>query len=117
MADELNARLRLRLEEAEKRAREAEQHALREQRRAEKAEEQTRRTTLDEYIAATHDLVFVHLTVETDKELTSRGSLTNPRNKLCPTQLRPWTDFLEQQRIVLGHLYDTFPLPTDFSSP
>ncbi|ORY62604.1 uncharacterized protein BCR38DRAFT_459064 [Pseudomassariella vexata] len=80
---------------------------------SEKAEEQTRRTTLDEYIAATHDLVFIHLTVETDKKLTSTGSTTHPRNKLCPTHLRPWTDFLEQYQIILGKLYATpFPLPT-----
>ncbi|KAH8657230.1 hypothetical protein BGZ61DRAFT_594238 [Ilyonectria robusta] len=37
------------------------------------------------------------------------GPLTNPRNKRCPTHLRPWSDFLEQQRVILGALYDTFP--------
>ncbi|KAF6807795.1 hypothetical protein CPLU01_15753 [Colletotrichum plurivorum] len=35
--------------------------------------------------------------------------ITNPRQKWCPTNLRPWPDFLQQQRIVFGTLYDTFP--------
>ncbi|KAF9878762.1 hypothetical protein CkaCkLH20_03662 [Colletotrichum karsti] len=37
------------------------------------------------------------------------GSITNPRHKWCPTNLKPWPDFLQQQRIVFGTLYDTFP--------
>ncbi|KAH8647540.1 hypothetical protein BGZ61DRAFT_542501 [Ilyonectria robusta] len=43
--------------------------------------------------------------------MTSKGHITNPRNKWCPTHLRPWSDFLEQQRaiFVFGALYDTFP--------
>ncbi|KAK1701889.1 uncharacterized protein BDZ83DRAFT_746066 [Colletotrichum acutatum] len=73
------------------------------------AETQTQHTSLDEYIAACHSLVFANFTVETDRRLTSRGSITNPRNKLCPTILRPWSDFLHQQSIVFGTLYDTFP--------
>ncbi|KAH6645642.1 hypothetical protein BKA67DRAFT_639738 [Truncatella angustata] len=73
------------------------------------AELLTRRTTLDEYIAATHQLVANHFAVETDKGLTSKGPITNPYNKLCPKNLRPWPDFLEQQRPTLGALYGTFP--------
>ncbi|KAH7114572.1 hypothetical protein B0J13DRAFT_630896 [Dactylonectria estremocensis] len=85
------------------------QRAEREQQRAEEAEEQTRPTTLDEYIAACHDLVFSKFAVETDKKLTSKGPITNPRNKWCPTHLRPWSDFLEQQRIIFGALLDETP--------
>lgn len=99
-----------RLHQAEKRADEAERGRSKEKRRADEAEVQTRATNLEVYIAATHDLVFNHLTVETDKELTSRGSLTNPRNKSCPTNLYRWTDFLEQQRTILENLYNTFPV-------
>ncbi|CAH0023545.1 unnamed protein product [Clonostachys rhizophaga] len=35
--------------------------------------------------------------------------ITNPRDKWCPTNLRPWPDFLDQQRLIFGTLYDTFP--------
>ncbi|KAH6653585.1 hypothetical protein BKA67DRAFT_692691 [Truncatella angustata] len=52
------------------------------EKRQQDAELFTRLTTLDEYIAATHDLVASHFAVETDKELTSNGPITNPRNKL-----------------------------------
>ncbi|CAJ2500638.1 Uu.00g034910.m01.CDS01 [Anthostomella pinea] len=115
---ELQRRLALaeeRAEEAERqqqeerrRAEEAERHQEEERRRAEEAEEQTRNTTLNEYIAASHHLVFGHFTIETNTDRTSKGSITNPRNKLCPTNLRPWSDFLDHQRTTLGILYNTF---------
>ncbi|KAI7910408.1 hypothetical protein M9X92_011124 [Pyricularia oryzae] len=41
--------------------------------------------------------------------LTSKGPITNPRNKWCPTHIEPWSDFIQQQRITFGTLYDTFP--------
>ncbi|OHE90288.1 hypothetical protein CORC01_14417 [Colletotrichum orchidophilum] len=94
---------------AEKERQQERQRADRERERAEAAEHQTQPTSLDEYIAACHSLVFAKFNVETDRRLTSKGSITNPRNKLCPTNLRPWPDFLHQQSIVFGTLYDTFP--------
>jgi hypothetical protein len=42
----------------------------REQQRAEEAEQQTRQTTLSEYLEACHELVFTKFVVETDKSLT-----------------------------------------------
>ncbi|KAJ4308780.1 hypothetical protein N0V84_011896 [Fusarium piperis] len=96
-------------QEARQRADEAERARQEARQRAEQAEEQTRPTTLDEYIAACHHLVFSKLAVETDKKLTTRGPITNPRNKWCPTHLKPWSDFLQQQRLIFGALYDTFP--------
>ena len=41
--------------------------------------------------------------------LSSKGSITNPRDKLCPTKIVPWSDFLEQQEEVLSVLYENFP--------
>ena len=99
----------LRAEESDKQRLEERQRADREQRRAETSEEQTRPTTLYEYIAACHNLVFSKFTVERDRSLTSKGSITNPRNKLCPTSLKPWPDFIEQQRIASGVMYDSLP--------
>ncbi|RSL44302.1 hypothetical protein CEP53_011301 [Fusarium sp. AF-6] len=41
--------------------------------------------------------------------LTSKGPLTNPRDKWCPKNLLPWSDFFDQQRTTFGTLYDSFP--------
>ena len=96
--------------EAERQRAEAErQRAEEERQRAEASEKQTRPTTIDEYIAACHSLVYSKLTVERDRRLTSKGPITSPRHKWCPTNLKPWPDFLEHQRLTLGALYETFP--------
>ncbi|KAG8664071.1 uncharacterized protein FPOAC1_014138 [Fusarium poae] len=91
-----------RAEGAERERQEERQRAEREQQRAEEAEEHTRLTTLDEYIAACHDSVFSRFAIETDPKLTSKGPLTNPRNK-------PWPNFLHQQKVTFGTLHHSFP--------
>jgi hypothetical protein len=104
------ARLRQQLQE-EQRLREEEQRRREEERRRrEDAEKRTQRTTLPEYIAAWHTSVFSRLTVETDPRLTTKGSVTNPRDKWCPTTIQPWSNFLDDQRAILGTLYSTFLL-------
>ncbi|KAK1657140.1 hypothetical protein BDP55DRAFT_567888 [Colletotrichum godetiae] len=107
-AEQERQRERQRAEAAEKGRQQEQQRADRERERAEVAEQQTQRTSLDEYITACHSLVYAKFTIETDRRLTSKGPITNPRDKLCPTNLRPWSDFLQQQSIVFGTLYDTF---------
>jgi hypothetical protein len=39
------------------------------------------------------------LRIQNDKSLSTQGSITNPKNKPCPTTLKLWTDFpiLQQQ--------------------
>lgn len=98
-----------RADDAERERQEERQRAEREQQRAEDAEEQTRPTTLDEYIAGCHISVFSRLSIETDPKLTSKGSITSPRDKWCPRNLKPWSDFLDQQSLTFGTLYDRFP--------
>lgn len=97
------------LREAEKRVEQAEKEQQKERQRADIAEEQTRLTTLDEYIAACHSLVYSQFVIETDPTLTSQSSITNPRGKWCPQSLQPWSEILEIQRINFGSVYDTFP--------
>ncbi|KAH8193615.1 hypothetical protein TruAng_012218 [Truncatella angustata] len=80
-----------RLEEAERRVDEAEREQRDEKRRANKAERE-RRNAENRERDKKRPSYFV---VETDKELTSKGPITNPRNKLCPKNLRPWPDFFE----------------------
>ncbi|KAM0346541.1 hypothetical protein ACHAP4_011691 [Fusarium culmorum] len=96
--------------ERAQRAEREQQRAEREQQRAEASEEQTRPTTFGEYIAACHSFVFSRLAIETDPKLTSKGSITNPRGKWCPKNLRPWSSFLDQQKLTFGTLYDSFPI-------
>ncbi|KAI3341946.1 hypothetical protein F4824DRAFT_486383 [Ustulina deusta] len=94
--------------EAEEGRREQLQRAEDAEERAAEAEKESRPTTFTEYIAACHDLVFSKFKVEQDKALTSKGPVANPRNKLCPTNLKPWPDFLQQQRTTFGQLYAAF---------
>ncbi|KAI1195248.1 hypothetical protein F5X97DRAFT_308829 [Nemania serpens] len=113
---------RARLEEEqdhERRMQKANREAQEERRRALTAEELVRRTTLDEYITACHELVFSEWKVESGEALTTEAPIpiANPRNKLCPTNLRPWSDFLQQQKITLGQLYETFSLENQVFDP
>ncbi|KAI6267933.1 hypothetical protein MCOR27_010383 [Pyricularia oryzae] len=96
-------------QEERQRAEAAEKERQEERQRVEALEQQTQPTKLDEYIAACHSLVFSNLNIERNRELTSKGSITNPRNKWCPTHIQPWSDFIQQQRITFGTIYDTFP--------
>jgi hypothetical protein len=57
--------------------------------------------------------VFTSFAVETDKRLTTKGSITNPLHKLCPTHLLPWTSFLDEQGTVFGKLYSALPTQTE----
>ncbi|KAJ6437107.1 glycoside hydrolase family 5 protein [Purpureocillium lavendulum] len=103
-----------RRERQQREAAEQEQRRERQQREAaerqrEAAEQQTQPTTLDEYLDACHQHVFTKLQVEQNPGLVSKGSITNPQSKWCPTSLQPWPEFLEQQRRIFGLLLDTFP--------
>lgn len=87
------------------------------ERRAQKAEEQRRPTTFSEYIEACHNYLFANFTVQPNKSLTSNGYRTKPQGKRCPTRLLPWSNFLEQQRNILGRLYSVYPAEArDFES-
>ncbi|KAL6881297.1 hypothetical protein J3F83DRAFT_758209 [Trichoderma novae-zelandiae] len=100
---------RHRAEGERQRAEDERQRAERERQRADASEERLRPTTLDEYMVACHNDVFCKLVVENRTSPSSKaGAITNPRDKWCPDQLRPWADFLYQQRVTFGTLYDTF---------
>lgn len=60
----------------------------------------TRPTTFEEYIRACHTLLSKPLRIQTDKSLSTQDSIASPKNKPCPTLLKPWTDFpvLQQQQ-------------------
>ncbi|OAQ58406.1 protein kinase-like domain [Purpureocillium lilacinum] len=108
-AEQQQRREREQREAAEQKREAAEQEQRRERQQREAAEQQTQPTTLDEYFHACHELVFTKLQVEQNPGLVSKGSLTNPQSKWCPTKLQPWPEFLQHQRRIFGLLLDTFP--------
>ncbi|XXG96952.1 hypothetical protein Hte_003243 [Hypoxylon texense] len=69
--------------------------------------EKSRKTTLEEYIAAIHNNVFSRFTVQSDPDFQSKGSIPAPTNKVCPTRLEPWSDFISKQRDALTQLHNT----------
>ncbi|KAJ8127507.1 hypothetical protein O1611_g6127 [Lasiodiplodia mahajangana] len=96
-----------RADEAKRRADEAKRHADEAKRHADEEKRKTRRITLDELIVAYHEFVFSKLTLENNMTLALKGPITKPGRKLCPKSLKPWPDFLQQQRITFGQLYET----------
>ncbi|KAI1260591.1 hypothetical protein F5Y18DRAFT_441774 [Xylariaceae sp. FL1019] len=75
------------------------------------SKEVRQKMTLKEYLAATHDLIFSQLAVETDEKLLPERAIPEKYQayNLFPTNLRPWTDFVEQQQSALNTLYNEFP--------
>ncbi|RSL66078.1 hypothetical protein CEP54_003938 [Fusarium duplospermum] len=63
------------------------------------------RTTLDEYMTSCHELISSGFAVETDPRELSLGYADLPKDKPCP-KLKPWADFIHQQRLTFGKLYD-----------
>lgn len=113
-SEERGQRERQRADEAERGRQEDRQQVERERQadrqRVQELTEQTRPTTFDEYLTVCHGSLFSKFRVGPIPGIKSkRFNLTNPRDKWCPTTLKPWSDFLDRQRRVFGLLYDTFP--------
>ncbi len=72
-------------------------------------EKKTRRTTFEEYIRNCHTLLSKPLRIQTDKSLGTQGSITSPKNKPCPTLLKPWTDFPILQQQLFEKVYQHIP--------
>jgi hypothetical protein len=87
-------------EQERRRAQEADEKAEQERKRADEEQKKTSRTTFEEYIRTCHTLLSKPLRIQTDKSLSTQGSITSPKNKPCPALLKPWTDFpLQQQQL------------------
>ncbi|KPM43716.1 hypothetical protein AK830_g2823 [Neonectria ditissima] len=77
--------------------------------RADREQQRTQPTTLSEYIANYHTSVFSRFAIQINPDLLSKGTITVPQNKWCPTNLQPWTGFLDEQRAIFGTVYHLFP--------
>jgi hypothetical protein len=117
------ARLQQLLREANERAEQERRRAEDERRNRQQAESRaqiegrkTRPTTFEEYIRACHTLLSKPLRIQTDKSLSTQGSITSPKNKPCPTLLKPWTDFPAQQQQLFERIYEYIPRDAELFS-
>jgi hypothetical protein len=93
----------IKAEEERKQAEEREKQEKELRRRAEEGEtrerERTRRTTFDEFIRYSHDLLSRPLRAENPDQSTT-GRIPPPTGKYCPLRLRPWTDCAARQQEI-----------------
>ncbi|KAL9629275.1 MAG: hypothetical protein Q9164_006947 [Protoblastenia rupestris] len=93
----------------------AEDRAELQKARTEKAELQTRPTTLEELLELCHD-ISQSMSVEQNKSRSTQGSTTSPKGKCCPTKLTSWTDFPILQQTAFDKVYSILH-PRDGDSP
>lgn len=109
--------LRQRLEEERLLRERAERIQLEEQRRREQAERaqnqaelqlrlQTQQTTLPEFLDACHVHLFLGLSIQQDKDSSTKGDPANADRKLRPEKIREWTSFPAEQALVWEDLMD-----------
>ncbi|KAL5312936.1 hypothetical protein ACEPPN_019362 [Leptodophora sp. 'Broadleaf-Isolate-01'] len=115
-ADERAEQERQRAEDERRTRKAADERAEQERRRAEEAEaraqleeEKTKPTTFEEYLHACHTFLSKPLRIQTDKSLSTQGSITSPKNKPCPTLLMPWTDFPIMQQQLFERVSEFIP--------
>ncbi|KAF2785855.1 hypothetical protein K505DRAFT_261180, partial [Melanomma pulvis-pyrius CBS 109.77] len=87
-----------------------------EQRRRERAEEKTRKTTLLELLDACHTHLYSGLTVQ-DVALSTQGHPANADDKLRPDRILEWEDFPARQEAIWDHVMGSdFVLERHFTS-
>jgi hypothetical protein len=77
----------------------------------EQERQRNRKTTFAEYLLACHRLITKPLTIQTDRSLTTKGSITSPNGRICPTFLQPF-DFRALQQPLFDEVY-RFLHPSD----
>lgn len=99
----------LQAEERRKNAEEQQKQAEERQKRAEDEgrwhRERSRRTTFAEFMQNCHNLLSRPLKVETPSRSTT-GTIPLPKEKFCPTRLRPWTDCRAQQQAIYTSVWN-----------
>ncbi|KAI9841266.1 MAG: hypothetical protein M1837_000802 [Sclerophora amabilis] len=69
------------------------------------ADKRSQHTTFGEYLKYSHELLSKPFTVQENVVLSTKGSITQPKDKICPTYLRPWDDFSERQQDIFDDVY------------
>ncbi|KAM5451187.1 hypothetical protein MaudCBS49596_003892 [Microsporum audouinii] len=124
--EELQRRLKEaedRVEQAERRAEQAEGRAEQAEGRAEQAEgraqelkSRTDQTTFEVFLQSCHEHIAVPLSIQPDQSKTTKGSITAPTGRCCPTILRQWTDFPLQRDDLFDKVFSLFH-PSEAPSP
>jgi hypothetical protein len=73
--------------------------------RLDEERERSGNTALPKFLKLCHTLLSTTLRVQTDRSLTTKGSITNPRGKKHPTHLRPWHEFPQIQQQYFDRAY------------
>jgi hypothetical protein len=100
-----------RAEQAEERARDEQANRLQAERQAQEERRRNEKTTFGDYVKLCHSVLFSPLQVQADKTLTTKGSITNPKGRKCPTFLHPWDDFPAAQLHYFDKVYHLFHPP------
>ena len=103
--DDENERLRQELEAVRERAEAAEAAARALAERVGAAEERAGKTTFPQLLELCHNQLSKKLQVQTNRSLTTKGSITNPKGKKHPSHLRPWDDFPQRQQQYFDAAY------------
>ncbi|KAH1309301.1 hypothetical protein KXW53_002193 [Aspergillus fumigatus] len=101
-----------RLREEEQQLREKEQQLREQAERSQiQAEEQlklqTQETTLPEFLDACHVHLFLGLSIQKDRDSSTKGDPANADRKLRPTNVREWISFPREQAAIWEDLMDT----------
>ena len=73
------------------------------------AQEETRHTTLDEYLRLCHEHLSETISVQTNKALCTQGDPSNAKGKVRPDFIKPWEGFIDTQKETLESLYAVYP--------
>ncbi|KAK2787209.1 hypothetical protein FQN52_007298 [Onygenales sp. PD_12] len=79
--------------------------------RVESAEARIRPTTFAEFLEACHQQISIPLRVEPRPEFTTKGTITRPNGRLCPTSIKPW-DFRALALNLFDDVYRMFHPPS-----
>lgn len=77
---------------------------------ADEVEERYQKTTFAEYLQACHQFISKPISIQTDNKSTTKGSITNPTGRICPTYLQAW-DFRSAQQSLFDEVYEIFHSP------
>jgi hypothetical protein len=99
------------IQELRRRLEEERQLREEEQRRRERAEGilklETQQTTLPEFLDACHLHLFLGLTIQKDKDSSTKGDPANAHHELRPSKIREWTNFPNEQIAIWEDLMNT----------
>jgi hypothetical protein len=109
-------------QKAEEDKQKAEEDKQKEQQARQKAEERAQKaeelaqdavdTTFQEYLDLCHIYLHTTISIQTDRQRSTKGGMSSHKNKYYPNRLCPWEGFLEGQRSRFDEMYDFFHPPS-----